>query len=490
MYRPVDHVRVDGQERHVALAEHAARSSGSTFRGDRHVPPRGARPASRSGARTSSARRPCRRARRRRSRRSPRSRPARAARRASASGRASPSSSRSRAWKTKASASVKAVLGTPGEQRVVDRRRARRPARRCGPARGRRCCSPCSPCRPAPTRVRRCALSSRRAAPQGVARAARRIDHDVRRRGSGACSGEKPRSRRRRGMSAAKAAGRRVALLASSRRAPPRRSGRAARKPSYQMSKGSSGRPSRFWISRGDLRHRAGSRAPPRSSAAHAAPRDLAVHVEAARSMQRRASRASTGRRGARPRKTSSSARVAGVRLARAPTASARPAAPVVLDGEAPVTLVRDGVQSTRGLSITAAGIAWRTMRSITRAISRCLLEARRARRSAAFSSSRRFQWLMQPHSAREEALAPSAVEHVVHVRCCSRRCSGRPRLAASAIAACDLGGHARREAARQARLGPLPARPGHAARKRSSSVVSGKFSSATKASLWRRDRR
>ena len=82
--------------------------------------PRAAAPAWRSGARTSSATTASRPARRRRSPRSPRSLERRAARSLSASGLAKPSSSRSLSWKTNASASVKAVFGTPCQQRVVD----------------------------------------------------------------------------------------------------------------------------------------------------------------------------------------------------------------------------------------------------------------------------------------------------------------------------------------------------------------------------------
>ena len=113
---------------------------------------------------------------------------------ASASGPARPRSSRSRAWKTNASASVNALLGTPCEQPVVDRRQREDlldvvaqlvdgdvVALVVHPVLARRACAG-APCRRAarrPARGRRRATGRRRCG----------------RRASAPCSGVKPRSR-------------------------------------------------------------------------------------------------------------------------------------------------------------------------------------------------------------------------------------------------------------------------------------------------------
>ena len=208
--------------------------------------------------------------------RRPERRRARAASRRAASGPARPSSSRSRAWNTKASASVKAVLGTPCSSVwsiVVEREDLLDVVAHLVDG-------------DVVALVVHPVLADARAQVRLVVAPGRRRWRG-RRRATGSTT---MRSARKRARSAREAevlqeardvgrvgGRRRVALAASSRRARPRRSFPRGLKPAYQMSNGSSLRPSRFSIEAPPPARASGESSTASSSACDLRLGDLAV---------------------------------------------------------------------------------------------------------------------------------------------------------------------------------------------------------------------
>ena len=169
---------------------------------------------------------------------------------------------------------------------------------------------------------------------------------------------------------------RRDSACASARRASASLSCPRGLKPAYQMSNGSSGRPRRLLMSRADALARAATS----STRLAAAPRPR-LRGSRGRASKRRIDEGGVvgvvgigralGLEDAQPAPVA----LVGLALGAAARAARRRAPVTSFTGETATAPV-SGVQSSSGLLTTAAGIFWRTMRSITAAIRRCSRQA------------------------------------------------------------------------------------------------------------------